>query len=369
MNVGPSQLAWLKPELTRPLGLVEDTVLIATPNAFVKEQLETRLRPLVIHALSRELGRPIQLAVTVDPRPTSPQDPPSGPPSSPLSVIDQPGGHMSAMSPPMHPGMPQESPQGEWGAAASHAGDQQQQSQPQAQPQPEQYLYESTGWPSQGAQEMQPEQLSFNRPSQPSPPHQHESSDLAGMPSPDQQSRPHSQHGQQGQGRPGQSGQQHEQPLRPASARLNSKYTFETFVIGSSNRFAHAAAVAVAEAPAKAYNPLFIYGDSGLGKTHLLHAIGHYAQTLYNGIKVRYMSSEEFTNDFINMIRDGKQDGFRRRYRDVDVLLVDDIQFLENKEGTQEEFFHTFNTLHNASKQIVISSDRAPKRLVTLEDR
>jgi chromosomal replication initiator protein len=156
---------------------------------------------------------------------------------------------------------------------------------------------------------------------------------------------------------------------RPAQARLNPKYTFETFVIGSSNRFAHAAAVAVAEAPAKAYNPLFIYGDSGLGKTHLLHAIGHYTQNLYHGVRVRYVSSEEFTNDFINMIRDGKQDGFRRRYRDVDVLLVDDIQFLENKEGTQEEFFHTFNTLHNASKQIVISSDRAPKRLVTLEDR
>jgi chromosomal replication initiator protein len=159
------------------------------------------------------------------------------------------------------------------------------------------------------------------------------------------------------------------QPPRPGLARLNPKYTFETFVIGSSNRFAHAAAVAVAEAPAKAYNPLFIYGDSGLGKTHLLHAIGHYAQSLYSGLKVRYVSSEEFTNDFINMIRDGKQDGFRRRYRDVDVLLVDDIQFLDNKEGTQEEFFHTFNTLHNASKQIVISSDRAPKRLVTLEDR
>ena len=159
------------------------------------------------------------------------------------------------------------------------------------------------------------------------------------------------------------------QAPRLGGTRLNSKYTFETFVIGSSNRFAHAAAVAVAEAPAKAYNPLFIYGDSGLGKTHLLHAIGHYAQTLYSGLKVRYVSSEEFTNDFINMIRDGKQDGFRRRYRDVDVLLVDDIQFLENKEGTQEEFFHTFNTLHNASKQIVISSDRAPKRLVTLEDR
>jgi chromosomal replication initiator protein len=169
-------------------------------------------------------------------------------------------------------------------------------------------------------------------------------------------------------GIPGQTAPGHGSP-RPGQARLNPKYTFETFVIGSSNRFAHAAAVAVAEAPAKAYNPLFVYGDSGLGKTHLLHAIGHYAQSLYQGIRVRYVSSEEFTNDFINMIRDGKQDGFRRRYRDVDVLLVDDIQFLENKEGTQEEFFHTFNTLHNASKQIVISSDRAPKRLVTLEDR
>ncbi|WP_235735727.1 chromosomal replication initiator protein DnaA [Nocardioides alcanivorans] len=151
--------------------------------------------------------------------------------------------------------------------------------------------------------------------------------------------------------------------------RLNPKYTFETFVIGSSNRFPHAAAVAVAESPGKAYNPLLIYGDSGLGKTHLLHAVGHYVRSLFRGIKVRYVSSEEFTNEFINAIKDKRPETFQRRYRDVDVLLIDDIQFLEGKTQTQEEFFHTFNALHNANKQIVLTSDRAPKRLEALEDR
>ena len=154
-----------------------------------------------------------------------------------------------------------------------------------------------------------------------------------------------------------------EQPL------LNPKYLFETFVIGSSNRFAHAAAVAVAEAPAKAYNPLFIYGDSGLGKTHLLHAIGHYAFSLYPGVRVRYVNSEELTNDFINSIGEGKAGAFQRRYREVDVLLIDDIQFLQGKEQTMEEFFHTFNTLHNANKQVVITSDVPPKQLAGFEDR
>jgi chromosomal replication initiator protein len=329
MGLQASHLAWLR--LTRPLGLVENTALIATPNTFVKEQLETRFRPLVTHALSRELGRPIQLAVTVDPIPMALGEPPSGPPVSPLSLApSQPQITLPADDPVE---ARQDALLPDHGAAT--------QVSPVSAPARPLESFPGDAFPGEAfAAEAFPSEPYGSDPGrhlghQP----------LPQLPQPDTHLP------------------------RPMSARLNPKYTFDTFVIGSSNRFAHAAAVAVAEAPAKAYNPLFIYGDSGLGKTHLLHAIGHYAQTLYNGLKVRYVSSEEFTNEFINMIRDGKQDGFRRRYRDVDVLLVDDIQFLENKEGTQEEFFHTFNTLHNASKQIVISSDRMPKRLVTLEDR
>jgi chromosomal replication initiator protein len=318
MHIEPHQRAWLK--LTRPLGLVENTALIATPNEFVKEQLETRLRALITHALSRELGRSIQLAVTVDPTATAIFPPASlAEDALPLpgdAAADRPG-HLAG-PPPAGAGP---------GPATGEAG-----------------APARAGGAHDGMISAFDRGTSFNPVG----------------------TRDHANAGSPAGSGPAASGPG---APRPTQARLNPKYTFETFVIGSSNRFAHAAAVAVAEAPAKAYNPLFIYGDSGLGKTHLLHAIGHYAQSLYHGVKVRYVSSEEFTNDFINMIRDGKQDGFRRRYRDVDVLLVDDIQFLENKEGTQEEFFHTFNTLHNASKQIVISSDRAPKRLVTLEDR
>ncbi|MGO8957361.1 MAG: chromosomal replication initiator protein DnaA [Streptosporangiaceae bacterium] len=355
LQIEAHQRAWL--QLTRPLGLVENTALIAAPNEFVKEQLETRLRALITNALSRELARSIQIAVTVDPAATAGLGQPAqelpDDSTAPLPGLTLPGLTELADSPPGANGSFSGAPFGHapFGGAAF---DQPRSARADSGP-----MGGLAPFPSEtgiAAHLALSDQARHGLGQQPIP----ASAEGHGT------SRVHADGA--GPHRPA-SPLAGPQVPRPGQARLNPKYTFDTFVIGSSNRFAHAAAVAVAEAPAKAYNPLFVYGDSGLGKTHLLHAIGHYAQSLYQGLKVRYVSSEEFTNDFINMIRDGKQDGFRRRYRDVDVLLVDDIQFLENKEGTQEEFFHTFNTLHNAEKQIVISSDRAPKRLVTLEDR
>ena len=274
--LSPQNRAWIGQ--TRPLGLVENTALLAAPNEFTKELLDSRYRSLIAEALSTELGQDIRVAVTVQP-------PAAGEGSEPRRREDD---------------------------SLTTADD-------RGQPDP--------------VAPVDPERFA---------------------------DAPHRQ-------TPGTGREAPSKAVEPA--RLNRKYTFETFVIGSSNRFAHAATVAVAEAPAKAYNPLFVYGESGLGKTHLLHAIGHYAQSLFPGTKVRYVSSEEFTNDFINAIRDDKVLAFQRRYRDNDILLVDDIQFLENKERTQEEFFHTFNALHGANKQVVITSDRPPKQLSTLEDR
>jgi chromosomal replication initiator protein len=316
--ISAQQRAYLR--LTRLRAIVEDTALLSVPDAFTRDVIESRLRPAITEALSRHLGRSIQVAVTVRPPDDSARDPHreslvviTSAPSRP-GLVDQPGAGY-----PLEP--------------VSPAG--------------------GNGYSGPGAL--------------PPLPSSRESDALFDSPRPDSgpgRLMPDA-------GRPGGPGgpQRDERRSAQDGNRLNPKYTFETFVIGSSNRFAHAAAVAVAESPAKAYNPLFIYGGSGLGKTHLLHAIGHYATSLGNAKSVRYVSTEEFTNDFINSLRDDKTSAFQRRYRDVDILLIDDIQFLENRERTQEEFFHTFNTLHNSNKQIVITSDRSPRQLSTLEDR
>ncbi|SDI83730.1 chromosomal replication initiator protein DnaA [Frankineae bacterium MT45] len=301
-SVRPHHRAWLG--LTYPIGLVEDTALLAAPNEFAKDYLENRLRPLIVTALSDELGREIRVAVTVQSREEIAEYT-----GSPLADVDRTfRGEVSDT----------------FGDAFTDSP----------------YVLGDPG--NDGT-----DPDSLNDLLEPEPRFDEWTPRLATPSAVDRL----------------------DLPSLDRDAHLNPKYTFGTFVIGSSNRFTHAAAVAVAEAPAKAYNPLFIYGESGLGKTHLLHAIGHYAQRLFPGMKVRYVSSEEFTNDFINSLRDDKMQAFQARYRKVDVLLIDDIQFLERAERTQEEFFHTFNTLHNANKQIVISSDRPPRQLSTLEDR
>ncbi|WUJ54573.1 chromosomal replication initiator protein DnaA [Kribbella sp. NBC_00382] len=342
----PNQRAWLTN--SRPVTLHESTAIVAVPDDFTRGQLETRLRPDLERILTESFGRDIRIAVTVDPS-LDPELREPTPAPQPVVREQAPVYQSPINQPPNRPltqpfGQPVEQPY----------------EQPQHQPM-QQPVQQPAQHPMHQPQHQQTEQLT------PAPTLQ-EPTHLQQRPEPIQQIQPPPP--PLSVAPPPNGAAQFQPPTdSQGEARLNPKYTFETFVIGSSNRFAHAAAVAVAEAPGKAYNPQLIYGDSGLGKTHLLHAIGHYVRSLYTGARVRYVSSEEFTNDFINAIRDDKAAQFQRRYRDVDVLLIDDIQFLEGKIQTQEEFFHTFNTLHNANKQIVISSDRAPKRLEALEDR
>lgn len=319
-------------QLVEPIMIGDGYALIAAPHENAKNVIETELGEHISRTLSQHMGRPCSLAVTITAQQAAPEQ-----------QTPQPS-EAAQEAAPQRP-VQTEAPQHGMGH--------------QTEP-----TYQQPQRPAQrpAEQSAQPQQRPINWDSTYSPASLDE---LAQHYTEQQASGP--------AGYPEASGPRipREEPAHNPNREksLNPKHTFENFVIGSSNRFANGAAVAVAENPARAYNPLFIWGGSGLGKTHLLHAAGNYAQVLHPGLRVKYVSSEEFTNDYINSLRDDRQESFKRRYRNLDILMVDDIQFLEGKESTQEEFFHTFNALHQANKQIILSSDRPPKQLTTLEDR
>jgi chromosomal replication initiator protein len=357
--------------LCRLVGVLDQTAVVRAPNNFTKEFLETRVRDQIHTALASQLGHPVTLAVSVDESLETDlgmiTDEPTGQPA--LSDAARGAlrgyGHAGPVGPVAIPGQTAYNPLRdlEESAPALNGADLDD---------PRQLGYTDSPLASHYLPGMPPRSLPVH---QPGPAVTHPDTHPGAHPASHLPPVGNGQGHDLGNDHPligGESGplrQQRPEPMVSGDTRLNPKYTFDTFVIGASNRFAHAAAVAVAEAPAKAYNPLFVYGESGLGKTHLLHAIGHYARTMFPNVRVRYVNSEEFTNDFINSIRDDKASAFQARYRSVDVLLIDDIQFLQGKLQTQEEFFHTFNTLHNANKQIVITSDLPPRELSGFEDR
>ncbi|MDP5185176.1 chromosomal replication initiator protein DnaA [Blastococcus sp. BMG 814] len=378
-SLSPQQNAMLN--LTRPLGLVEDTAVLAAPNEFTQTVLESRMRRVLAEALSEQFGRDIRVAVQLEDAPAAPPPDPRDdePTRRPWSAVEaQRAEEDQATRDRTDDG------RSAFGVRTDVVGTPAPWDRPAAAERPAGHdfpevreLHPADGPPRPPADRGAPEDWSTttwgSNASAPAG-----SQDWGGVgTAPSADVLPFDVDGSAGeQRRSGAGPAAGTRSRRPEAGRpagldpgLNPKYVFDSFVIGNSNRFAHAAAVAVAEAPARAYNPLFIYGESGLGKTHLLHAIGHYAARMFPNVKVRYVSTEEFTNEFINLVHSGRAEDFRRRYRDIDFLLIDDIQFLERAERTQEEFFHTFNTLHNASKQIVITSDRPPKKLTTLEDR
>lgn len=329
---------------------VDGTLVLVVGSAFAKDIVEQARAPISA-AITQVWGRPMPMEVTVDTSSEASRAPMPPVAPEPVNLATVASAPASSPSPSMPP-----QPVGPSTASAMSAA-----------PAPPTV-------PTYGEQLAEPSPYSATAPS----PMPHSQASAASAPSTMSGSLPmRSAH--TGTYSPGGTGPQNPTGLLTPTAahdvsQLNPRYTFDTYVTGSSNRFAHATALAVAEAPARAYNPLFIYGGSGLGKTHLLHAIGHYAQTLNPGIRVKYVNSEVFVSDFIACVRDGNQDdgrmeGFKRRYREVDILLVDDIQFLQGKESTLEEFFHTFNSLHSSGKQVVLTSDQPPKALGGLDER